>query len=100
MAGSRSLAVFGLLAALALASEDADEVVIGELYSGPARTDHPGWDPISRKRGAQQPVRPTAVRPLPTLELLLCGSIRSGGNLILRSVPRHVEQTTVDYTFL
>lgn len=69
MAGSRSLAVCGLVIAAAAgvvaraaASEDDAGEMIGELYIGKARTDHPHWDPIYRKRSAPQPVRATATR--------------------------------------
>lgn len=58
MAGSRSLVACCLAVAAAVFAEDAEEV-IGELFIGPARSEHPHWEPIHRERSAPQPVRTT-----------------------------------------
>lgn len=77
MSGSRLAACFSAVVAVLAQAEDAEEV-IGELYMGPARTDHPHWEPIYRKRSAPQPVRKKPYcKYLQQYELLLVKRIRS-----------------------
>lgn len=58
MSGSRFVALWVLTAVAAVvAGAPADDVVIGELFMGPARQDPPGWVPIRRSKSSPQPVR-------------------------------------------